>query len=218
MPFSLGIFSSIFIASFLSSTAQKTDADQMRIRSRIATYTRREFQAIDDYRQLVTAPLEPGMQFRAVTKTWFNALSVVKALAAKYEVTELTIAIYRMNEASAKSIVDIAKQGEIDVFLLLNRWFKTPRNYQRWCQWLCDAEPAIQGLHIGFESCHVKIALIGTACGKHIVFEGSGNLSDNDRIEQYLIEDNIDAFDFHREWIHAAIAANSSAQEMERDG
>ena len=37
-----------------------------------------------------------------------------------------------------------------------------------------------------FCSSHAKVFLAKTTCGKHIVFEGSGNLSDNSRIEQYI--------------------------------
>lgn len=40
-----------------------------------------------------------------------------------------------------------------------------------------------------------------TKDNRHIVFEGSGNLSDNARIEQYLIEDNETTYNFHKEWI-----------------
>jgi len=54
--------------------------------------------------------------------------------------------------------------------------------------------------------------MIRTAeCGKHIVFEGSGNLSDNARIEQYILENNKQAYEFHKNWIMEAMSEDKQA-------
>ena len=58
-----------------------------------------------------------------------------------------------------------------------------------------------ENVKIVFANNHAKVFLAKTKCNKHIVFEGSGNLADNGRIEQYLLENNKTTFDFHKEWI-----------------
>jgi len=52
-----------------------------------------------------------------------------------------------------------------------------------------------------FYHSHAKIFLAKTKCDKYIVFEGSGNLSDNARLEQYLFENNKETYEFHKNWI-----------------
>jgi len=47
---------------------------------------------------------------------------------------------------------------------------------------------------------HAKVMGIKSGSNYYII-EGSGNLSDNARIEQYLIENCKETYDFHNEWI-----------------
>ena len=98
-------------------------------------------------------------------------------------------------------IVNLAKQERFEIKLLLSRWFQNSHNYQKWCEKLILAEKNIKKLEVGFAPSHTKICLIKTNCNKFIVFEGSGNLSDNDRIEQYLLEENKQTFHFYKKWI-----------------
>ena len=42
---------------------------------------------------------------------------------------------------------------------------------------------------------------IKTTDNRYFVVEGSGNLSNNARIEQYLFEQSKEMFDFHKSWV-----------------
>jgi hypothetical protein len=44
-----------------------------------------------------------------------------------------------------------------------------------------------------------------TTDGNHFVFEGSGNMSDNARIEQYVYDNNEQIFEFHKTWMNELI-------------
>ena len=48
---------------------------------------------------------------------------------------------------------------------------------------------------------HTKIIGIKTANNEYYVAEGSGNMSNNARIEQYLFEQSKESYDFHKSWI-----------------
>lgn len=40
-----------------------------------------------------------------------------------------------------------------------------------------------------------------TSKNEFFVFEGSGNMSDNARIEQYIYENSKQSFEFHKKWM-----------------
>lgn len=48
---------------------------------------------------------------------------------------------------------------------------------------------------------HAKVLACRTEDGNHYVFEGSGNMSDNARIEQYRYENNRQTYEFHKSWM-----------------
>lgn len=62
---------------------------------------------------------------------------------------------------------------------------------------------------------HTKIACIRTADSRFFVIEGSGNFSDNVKIEQYTFEQSKQSFDFHRHWIESLFAPDY--KKMKRD-
>lgn len=57
----------------------------------------------------------------------------------------------------------------------------------------------------GYMDNHAKITCIKDNSGNHFVMEGSGNLSDNAKIEQLLFENNRKSFEFHSGWIRDAV-------------
>ncbi len=151
--------------------------------------------------EIVELPLLELTQYRIVTTHSFNAISVIYGISSVYEISEIIFSLFRMNTKSTKIITEFAETSELPVYVLLSRWFCSNKNYQDWTRKIIEREKLIPGLSIGFADSHTKICLIKTKCGKHIVFEGSGNLSANDKIEQYLIEDNKESYLFHRGWI-----------------
>ena len=55
-------------------------------------------------------------------------------------------------------------------------------------------------IKVSFSWNHTKIMCFNVR-ENYYVIEGSGNLSDNARIEQYLFEKSKTAYEFHREWV-----------------
>ena len=51
---------------------------------------------------------------------------------------------------------------------------------------------------------HSKVLAVKTETG-YYVFEGSGNMSDNARIEQYVYEESKDVYNFHKGWMNELI-------------
>jgi len=53
-----------------------------------------------------------------------------------------------------------------------------------------------------FASAHSKIMGMKTESGNHYILEGSGNLSFNSRIEQYVLDNDEKLFNFTKNWMN----------------
>ena len=174
--------------------------------------TKREYLARVKYQKIVAKSasnmmaivgnkLEQGIQYRIVTNNSFNAISVYEFLATHEKITEMHIAVYRMNQRAVLFIKNIIDKNKIPATIIVSSFFRENKKYERWANELIAYAQSSTLVKVGFSWNHAKVFLAKTASGKHIVFEGSGNLSDNARIEQYIIEDNEQVFNFHKQWI-----------------
>ncbi len=153
--------------------------------------------------------LPEGTQYRIVTTKNMNALTAIYALLQNHEPEEIIIAIYRMNQPAVAKIISLSKTVPISV--LLSSFFRENKKYEYWTRMLINAAKDNPNLTVKLTWSHAKVTLIKTKCGKHIVFEGSGNLSDNARIEQYVLENNKQAYEFHKNWIIEAMNEDKQA-------
>jgi hypothetical protein len=145
--------------------------------------------------------LSTNVQYRMVTDKSFNAIVVIDYLLKKYELVEIYIAVYRMNLLSVNKLKSIIDDGNVKCFILLSSFFRENKRYERWAEELLMYAENKKDVQISFAVNHAKVFIAKTKDNRHIVFEGSGNLSDNARIEQYLIEDNEVTYNFHKQWI-----------------
>jgi hypothetical protein len=145
--------------------------------------------------------LSTNVQYRMVTDKSFNAIVVIDYLLKKYELVEIYIAVYRMNLLSVNKLKSIIDDGNVKCFILLSSFFRENKRYERWAEELLMYAENKKDVQISFAVNHAKVFIAKTKDNRHIVFEGSGNLSDNARIEQYLIEDNEATYNFHKQWI-----------------
>jgi len=145
--------------------------------------------------------LAQNVQYRMVTELSFNAIIVIEYLLKRYELIEIYIAVYRMNLLSVNKLKSIIEKGNIQCSILLSSFFRENKKYERWCEELISYSNTKENVNVSFAVNHAKVFLAKTKDNRYIVFEGSGNLSDNARIEQYLIEDNEITYNFHKEWI-----------------
>lgn len=160
------------------------------------------------FEKIVGAELLPNIQYRFVTEKSFNAIIILDYLLKKHVIVELIIAVYRMNELSVNKLKSIIDTSNIDCSILLSNFFRENKRYERWCENLIAYANEKPNVKITFANNHAKVFIAKTQDEKYIVFEGSGNLSDNARIEQYLIEDNKQTYEFHKEWILETINKN----------
>ena len=154
----------------------------------------------ENFKRIIGEKLEPNIQYRLVSTTAFNSIIVLKYISELYDIDEIFIVIYRMNEKAVNKFKELV-DSKISGGFLISSFFKNNKIYEKWAKDLVLYCSENKNMKISFLTTHAKIFIAKTKCGKHFVFEGSGNFSDNARIEQYLIENNKQVYEFHKKWI-----------------
>jgi hypothetical protein len=153
------------------------------------------------FMDIVGEELEPNIQYRIITEKGFNAISVIDYISKHNELCEIYIAVYRMNLNAVNKLKELIDKNHMKCSIVLSSFFRENKKYENWCHDLISYSQKNKNTKVGFAWNHAKVFLAKTTSGKYIVFEGSGNLSDNARIEQYIIEDNEKTYNFHKKWI-----------------
>ena len=148
----------------------------------------------------------PGEQYRIITEKQFNAYALILHLLEDNIVDEMYLAIYRINEPTVNSIIDFIEAGKIKkaVFIISN-FFNQTRKPEKWAIKLKDFANNNTNVDHTYIHNHSKVLAIKTSDENYYIFEGSGNMSDNARIEQYVYENSKEMFEFHKQWMESLI-------------
>lgn len=164
-------------------------------------FERLHTQAVKGFSEIVDRTIEPNVQYRIITEMAFNAITVIDFLEKKYKFEEIHMAVFRMNERAVRLLMEFINRQNTSLDIVLSNLFLANKRYELWAHDLkryCDER---QNTHAIFLKSHAKVFAGKTICGQHFVFEGSGNYADNSRYEQYIFENNEEAFNFHKHWI-----------------
>lgn len=148
-------------------------------------------------RKIASLPT-PGMSYRIITQRVVNSFDFVLSVLAREQIKTLYIACYRIGKKVTGELINLHKRGHIgNVHFILNSGIPqlTPEVYA-----LIEAEKS-QFWTYRTAHTHAKIILIHTDLNNFYVLEGSGNLSLNGTIEQYIFENNQDTYNFHSSWM-----------------
>lgn len=146
---------------------------------------------------------KPGEQWRLVTEKQFNAYAaILSTISAGLYVDEMYLSIYRINQPTVLSLIELIEEGKIKkANFLISDFFNATKRPEKWANQLRQFATNHPNCRHAYINTHAKILCMLTSSGDHIVLEGSGNMSDNARIEQYLYENNKETYDFHSQWM-----------------
>jgi hypothetical protein len=155
------------------------------------------YQVIDKINDLGLPEKEE--QLRIVTFKTFNASIFLKYLADNFEIEECIMVVYSINAEAGLMINDLVEKGKIKKckILMSNLRNKAHRKKEQITRDNFVDNPNID---LFFASAHSKIISVKTKCGNYYSIEGSGNLSFNSRIEQYVIDNDKDLYNFTDKW------------------
>jgi hypothetical protein len=127
-------------------------------------------------------------QYRIITEKQFNAYALILSVIEREEIEELVIAIYRINQPTVESIIDFIEVGKIKkAYFVISNFFNQTKRPEKWAIKLKDFADTKDNVKHCYTHNHAKVILIKTKTD-YLVFEGSGNMSDNARIEHFYNE------------------------------
>lgn len=151
-------------------------------------------------KQLCIKP-KPNEQYRIITEKQFNAYAFILYILETEIIEKLSIAIYRINEPTVQSIIKLIDSKKIKVAnFVISSFFNQTKRPEQWALLLKSYCEKSKVCRHRYTHNHAKVILIQTK-ENYYVFEGSGNMSDNARIEQYIFENNKQVYNFHLSWI-----------------
>jgi hypothetical protein len=139
-------------------------------------------------------------QIRLITKRSFNSVAFIQFICEKEIIEHLILVVYSFNHEAAKIIEELINNGKIKkaTVFMSNLRNKAHRQKEQLTKDLFIRNPKIKLI---FASSHAKIVAMKTNENNHYIIEGSGNLSYNSRIEQYVIDNCVKLYDFTIKWI-----------------
>lgn len=141
-------------------------------------------------------------QYRIITEKQFNAFSLIIHVLEEEMIEELYVAIYRINQPTVESIIDFIEVGKIkSATFVISNFFNQTKKPEKWAKLLCEFAKKNENVKHIYTHNHAKVVAMRTDKSNYYVFEGSGNMSDNARIEQYIYDNNEGVYNFHKEWM-----------------
>lgn len=138
-------------------------------------------------------------QIRLVTFRSFNAAVFLKYISENFKIKNIILVVYSINGEAAQMINSLIQNTEIESckILMSNLRNKAHRQKEQITRDIFVENPKVD---LFFASAHSKIMAIKTHCGNNFVLEGSGNLSFNSRIEQYVLDNDKKLYEFTDNW------------------
>lgn len=148
--------------------------------------------------EIISEPKEHE-QFRIITFQSFNGFSILLWLIEKYKYEEVYLTTFSLDDKTSKALIDLVESTpETNYTLLITSLLKYDRKQRQ--QDLIECANKRHNFKFIETYNHTKI-IMAKSGDKHFIIEGSGNLSANARIEQYLFENSKETYMFHKAWI-----------------
>ena len=161
-----------------------------------------QYKRVSSIAELLGKLPEKNEQIRLITQKSFNAFAILLYIAENVNIKELILCSYRVDNNSVEGIKDLYYSKNIEkITIILSMFFTHTKRHERFVSNLIKFAKKHDNVKLIFCFNHTKIMAIKTTDNRYFVVEGSGNLSNNARIEQYLFEQSKEMFDFHKSWV-----------------
>ena len=138
-----------------------------------------------------------GEQLRFITMKPFNTISIISYIAQKEIIEHAIFIIFAINQYAAKVIIDLIESKRI---LKIDIVVSSIRNAGHESKSIA-VDMLKRYVDVIYVNSHAKITILKTENNYYTV-EGSGNMSFNGRIEQYVIDNDESLYNFSEIWIN----------------
>ncbi len=150
----------------------------------------------------------PGESYHLVTAKRYSLWNVVQAvlqLAAPATIAYFGVATLGFSKQNLEELLSLLDRGQIaKVDFLFSVYFKS--NEKEICQRLAH-ELTTRGHRVVAMLTHAKIMLLELSDGPRYVVESSANLRSCASIENIMLANDTELFDFHRQWLTEVLEA-----------
>jgi len=140
-------------------------------------------------------------QLRLITKRSFNAVAFMQKISQTEKIIDCYMVVYSINYEAALIINKLVESGTIQEATIM---ISNLRNqaYRKKEESVKQFFINNKNIELIFAPSHAKIISFKTDKDNHYTIEGSGNLSFNSRIEQYIIDNDKKLYEFTEQWIN----------------
>jgi len=162
-------------------------------------YIRHHYLLVKNIKQ-ITVPPKKEETIHIVTQSQFNALTFIPYFLEKEIVENIIMTTYSISIKSIDTLAGMVDQNLIrSCYVLVSEFIVNLKKKEIIKNLNIEAERSDR-FKWGYGANHSKIILIKTKSNYYVI-EGSGNLTMNARIEQYILTNSKELFLFHRNWI-----------------
>ena len=160
---------------------------------------------------------DPGEQFNLVTRRTFNAVQFIDYIAQREKIQHMKLVVYSINFHAAEKIVELIDTDKIQTaeILISNLRNGAHREKERVMKDMFSCHPKIS---LFYCNSHAKIFSCQTASGNYYTISGSGNMSNNSRVEQYVIDNDQGLYQFTCNWMTEIKDFVKNKKEFEQCG
>ncbi|MBL1319577.1 MAG: hypothetical protein COA63_000760 [Methylophaga sp.] len=134
----------------------------------------------------------------------FIAGDLIEALCVEnnWSVERMTISTLSMSQDNIDSLKNLVVGGYVEHLdiIVSDYFYSHERNKNGLVQYIYEHLDRGNRFQLAVASVHTKICMIKTKCGLNIVIHGSANLRSSDNIENIIIEDCKELYNFNMEW------------------
>lgn len=143
---------------------------------------------------------KPKEQIRLVTKRSFNAIAFIQHITNHEVIEHAYLVVFSFNWEAARIMDELLMTRRIKkaTILMSNMRNMGYREKEKLTKEIFVNNPYVT---LMFAHSHAKIISLKTEAGNYYTIEGSGNLSWTGRIEQYVMDNDRELYEFTMEWM-----------------
>lgn len=178
-----------------------------------------KYQYAEDMAQELIIPNDSERVFCLISGRFIFG-DFIEALCVKHDwdVVDMTISTLSMSQDNVDSLKNLLAGGYVrSLNLIVSDYFYAhERSKSGLMPYIYEKLDIDDKFQIAAASVHTKIVLIKTACGKHLTIHGSPNLRTSDNIEQFMIENCRDLYQFNKQWHDSVLDSYSTINKSVR--
>ena len=175
----------------------------------------KQYNRVSSIDELLGKLPEKNEQIRIITQKSFNAFAILLYIAEKVNIEELILGVFRIDKNSVTGIKELYESMNIkQITIILSSFFIQTKKPEQSAQMLIEFAKDKENIKIVFCWNHTKIMGVKTNDDKYYIVEGSGNMTDNAKIEQYLFEQSKEMYYLHKSWMEELLKMSSNNETI----